>query len=298
MADSRRSGRMRARYGLTACALALLVGCDTLFHNRNEIIPSATIAPPPLPGKAGAQRVSQFVFYSDTPIKSNAPLFEELSQLRDQVFHELHLPPSNTIVQVYLFDEQSKYERYMRYRYPELPKRRAFFVAHPGVPGGPRELFVFTYWGDHVRQDLRHELTHALVNSVLKEVPLWLDEGIAEFFETPPERNGMNLLHLDAIKRRSEPVDLQALERLDQVQQMGRSQYQEAWAWTHLMLRGTPHARAVLLGYLQSLREPKPAGALYPRLAEVYPAPADALARHLAANDLPAATIRPVVDRK
>lgn len=298
MADSRRSGRTRAGYGLAACALALLVGCDTLFHNRNEITPSATIAPPPLPGKAGAQRVSQFVFYSDTPIKPNAPLFEELSQLRDQVFHELHLPPSNTIVQVYLFDEQAKYERYMRYRYPELPKRRAFFVAHPGVPGGPRELFVFTYWGDHIRQDLRHELTHALVNSVLRDVPLWLDEGIAEFFEIPPERNGLNLLHLDAVKRRGEPVDLQALERLDQVQQMGRSQYQEAWAWTHLMLRSTPQARAVLLGYLQSLRESKPAGALYPRLAEVYPTPSDALARHLAANDLPAATIRPVVDRK
>jgi len=298
MADSPRSGRVRTGYGAIACALALLVGCDTLFRNRNDIPPSATITPPTLPGKAGAQRVSQFVFYSDTPIKSNAPLFDELSQLREQVFHELHLPPSNTIIQVYLFDEQEKYERYMRYRYPELPKRRAFFVAHPGVPGGPRELFVFTYWGDQIRQDLRHELTHALVNSVLRDVPLWLDEGIAEYFETPPERKGLNSLHLDAIKRRSEPVDLAALERLDQVQQMGRSQYQEAWAWTHLMLRSTPQARAVLLGYLQSLREPKPAGALYPRLAEVYSAPADALARHLAANDLPAATIRPVVNHR
>ena len=88
--------------------------------------------------------------------------FEELSRLRDQIFYELHLPPSNTVVQVYLFDDQDRYERYMRYRYPELPKRRAFFVAHPGTPGGPRELLVFTYWGDHLRQDLRHQFTHAL----------------------------------------------------------------------------------------------------------------------------------------
>lgn len=298
MADNRRSSRVRICGGTLTLALVLLTGCDTLFRNRNNDIPSATIAPPTLPGKAGAQRVSQYVFYSDTPIKPNAPLFEELSQLRDQIFHELQLPPSNTIIQVYLFDEKDRYERYMKFRYPNLPERRAFFVAHPGIPGGPRELYVFTYWGDQVRQDLRHELTHALVNSVLREVPLWLDEGIAEFFETPPERNGLNLLHLDAIKRRSEPVDLAALEKLDQVPQMGRPQYQEAWAWTHLMLRSTPQARAVLLGYLQSLRDPKPPAPLLPLLREVYPAPADALARHLAAHDQPAATIRPVSNRR
>ena len=38
--------------------------------------------------------------------------------------------------------------------------------------------------------------------------------------------------------------------------QMGRAQYQEAWAWVHLMLRGTPAGRQVLLTYLQQLRGP------------------------------------------
>jgi hypothetical protein len=283
--------------GVAICAL-VLAGCSTLFRGQDEEPPAATIAAPALPGKAGAHRISQFVFYSDSPLKPNAPLFEELSQLRDQIFRELQLPTSNTVVQVYLFDDQDRYERYMRYRYPELPKRRAFFVAHPGMPGGPRELLVFTYWGDHLRQDLRHELTHALLNSVLREVPLWLDEGLAELFEQPPERNGLNPLHLDALRRAPRGVDLSALEQLDQVQQMGRPQYQEAWAWTHLMLRGTPQARAVLLSYLQQLREPNPAGPLSPRLRQVYPSPADALHRHLAALDSPAATIRPVVERR
>src|SRR5262245_60111414 len=266
MADSSPVGRHPLRWAVVGCALAALAGCESLVRmGRDDQPPVATVSPPPLPGKAGAQRVSQFVFYSDTPLKQNAPLFAELSRLRDQVFHDLQLPPSNTVIQVYLFDDQDKYERYMRYRYPELPKRRAFFVAHPGMPGGPRELLVFTYWGDHLRQDLRHELTHALLNSVLREVPLWLDEGFAEFFEQPPERNGLNPMHLDALRREPRGVDLAALERGDQVQQMGRPQYQEAWAWTHLMLRGTPQARAALLGYLQQLREPNPAGPLSPR---------------------------------
>jgi hypothetical protein len=299
MADRSPVSRLPLRWASVGCALVALAGCESLIRTgRDDQPPVATVAPPPLPGKAGAQRVSQFVFYSDTPLKQNAPLFAELSRLRDQIFQDLQLPPSNTVIQVYLFDDQEKYERYMRYRYPELPKRRAFFVAHPGTPGGPRELLVFTFWGDHLRQDLRHELTHALLNSVLKEVPLWLDEGLAEYYELPPERNGVNPSHVDALARGGWGPDLAALERLEQVQQMGRPQYQEAWAWVHLMLRGSPPARQVLLAYLQQLREPTPAGPLLPRLREVYPVPGDALARHMARLDAPAATLRPVVDRR
>jgi hypothetical protein len=281
----------------TLCALAALTGCDSLTKTGDPAIPAATIAPPALPGQAGAQRVSQFVFYSDQPIKANAPLFTELGQLRDQIFHDLQLPPSNAVVQVYLFDDQDRYERYMRYRYPELPKRRAFFVAHPGPPGGQRELLVFTYWGDHLRQDLRHELTHALLNSVLKEVPLWLDEGLAEYYELPPERDGVNARHIDAFRRGEVTADLASLEKLDQVPQMGRAQYQEAWAWVHLMLRGNPAGRQVLLAHLQQLRGTEPVGPLLPKLQAVYPNPPLALAQHLGLVGTPAARLRPVVGR-
>jgi hypothetical protein len=271
----------------------MLTGCDSLMKSGDPS-PAASIAPPPLPGKAGTQRISQFVFYSDLPLKANAPLFAELSQLRDQIFRDLQLPPSGTVVQVYLFDDQDKYERYMRYRYPELPKRRAFFVAHAGNAGAGRELLVFTFWGEHLRQDLRHELTHALLNSVLMDVPLWLDEGLAEYYELPPERDGVNALHLDAFRRGEVSPDLASLERLNQVPQMGRAQYQEAWAWVHLMLRDNLVARGVLLTHLQQLRGGTPPGPLLPKLQAVYGEPTVALVQHLNALNVPAA-IRPVV---
>jgi hypothetical protein len=271
----------------------LLSGCDSLMKSGDPS-PAASIAPPPLPGKAGAQRVSQFVFYSDLPLKANAPLFAELAQLRDQIFHDLQLPPSDTVIQVYLFDDQDKYERYMRHRYPELPKRRAFFVAHAANAGAGRELLVFTFWGEHLRQDLRHELTHALLNSVLKDVPLWLDEGLAEYYELPPERDGVNALHLDAFRRGEVTPDLASLEGLTQVPQMGRAQYQEAWAWVHLMLRDNPAGRQVLLAHLQQLRGTGTAGPLLPKLQGVYGDPTLALVQHLNALGMPTA-IRPVV---
>ena len=71
----------------------------------------------------------------------------------------------------------------------------------PRTAGGPRDLLVYTFWSDHLRQDLRHELTHALLNGVTKEVPLWLDEGLAEYYELPPERDGMNAGHLQAFRK-------------------------------------------------------------------------------------------------
>jgi hypothetical protein len=132
-------------------------------------------------------------------------------------------------------------------------------------------------------------LTHALLHSVLKDVPLWLDEGLAEFFEAAPEHRGLKDQHLEQI--RSLPADsfkpdLAHLEELSQVQQMSPAEYREAWAWVHLLLRDRPEAKAVLLDYLQQLRSNPNPGLLQPRLARVYPHPEEALTRHLARLDL------------
>ena len=183
------------------------------------------------------------MFVSDWEIPRDQPLFAELAQLRDQVQKELLLPPGDSVVQVYLFEDRPRYERFMKETYPDLPPRRAFFVAQPRSIGGAEDLLVYTYWGKRIRQDLRHELTHALLHSVIRDVPLWLDEGLAEYFEVPPECKGVHYQHLNQIRR--EPPgnfkpDLARLEGLSQVAQMTPAEYREAWTWVHLMLRDRP----------------------------------------------------------
>ena len=134
------------------------------------------------------------------------------------------------------------------------------------------------------REDLRHELTHALLHSVLKGVPLWLDEGLAEYFEVPPENQGINFGHLDQIRRGEHGLfnpDLGRLEQISQVQHMSPAEYRESWAWVHLMLRGRPEGKVVLLKYLQQLRATENPGPLAPALAKLYPAPDYALAKHV-----------------
>jgi hypothetical protein len=275
---------------LLAATAGLQVGCHS-FRLLGPILDRSDKAEKEqqvaLPSKCRFRyKNSPYVFYADFELKRDLPLFRELAELRDQVYKELQLPDSTTMVHVYLFEDRERYERFMKGRYPDLPKRRAFFVAQPrGVSGSPEDLMVYTYWGDRIQQDLRHELTHALLHSVLLDVPLWLDEGLAEFFELPPDWKGVNYQHLSHLRRTSgEPFkpDLVRLERLSQVQQMTPAEYREAWAWVHLMLRGKPEAKAVLLGYVQQLRHTREPGPLQPRLAAVFPSPDEALEKHLA----------------
>jgi hypothetical protein len=275
---------------LLPCLLFLLpLGCHTLGLG---LIPLTTDRParpekeagPAAPAKF-SQRVSQYIFLSDFELKRDLPLFQDLAELREQVYHELQLPAASNLVQVFLFEDRDHYEHFMHAKYPDLPRRRAFFVAQPRSVGGGEDLLVYTYWGDRVREDLRHELTHALLHSVLKDVPLWLDEGLAEYFELPPEDKGINEHHLEQMRSGQFKPDLARLEQLSLVQQMTPAEYREAWAWVHLMLRGKPEVKTVLLAYLAQLRSNPNPGPLQPHLAAVFPSPGEALEKHLALLD-------------
>jgi hypothetical protein len=294
-----RAGRRAA--SVIACAAALLAlpaGCETLQPEHHAPEPVArSVAEPPAPAVVPANppgrhatRRGCCVFYHDFELDPADPLFAELEALPDQVYGELRLPPANSVVQVFLFDTQERYERYMFDpkvgRYKNQPPRRAYFFAEPRVGGGG-ELKVFTWMGDHLRTDLRHELTHALLNGVLKNVPLWLDEGLAGYFELPPGGNGVNPQHLEALRRGPFQPELARLEQLKEVAQMQKPEYREAWAWVHYMLHGDPAAKKVLLDYLQTLRTNANPGELLPKLREAVPDPDRALADHLGRVEFP-----------
>jgi hypothetical protein len=282
------------------CGLVPLPGCTLLgllpARQDKVDVPKPDVAKPDiaktttavdpgsLPGKC-QYRVSQYLFLADFEIQRDMPLFQELADMREDVRKTLQLPASTNLVQVYLFEDSDRYEKFMKSKYPDLPKRRAFFIAQPRPIGG-EELLVYTYWanGDRIQQDLRHELTHALLHSVLKDVPLWLDEGLAEYFEIAPGKNAVNLEHMKQLRHGpGGPVhgDLNRLEQLTQVEQMTPSEYREAWAWVHLMLHSNEEARKVLVGYLKELRTTKSPGPLRTRLTGVFPSPETAFARHL-----------------
>lgn len=276
---------LRHRRWVLVTALALLASCQSfpLFTGTHDTVKADKDAG--MPSKYSF-RVSQFVFYSDFDLNKNQAVFKDLSTLRETVYKDLQLPPSDRLIQVCLFEDKAKYETYMKAKYQNLPMRRAFFVAQPRRIGGLEDLYVYTWWSDRVQQDLRHELTHAMLHSTLKDVPLWLDEGLAEYYEMPPAWNGVNYQHIDVLRGPTVKFDLDRLEKLKDVKDMTPTEYREAWAWTHLMLRTTPDAKKALLGYLHELRTNAQPGSIRPRLEKAYQTPDDAVRRHLADLDL------------
>src|SRR3712207_6538534 len=114
---------------LAAACLGLALGCQTLKLaglGGDKPDKPALDDPPARPGKYSF-RVSQYVFYSDREVQRDAPLFEELAALREQVYKQLQLPAASSLVHVYLFSDRYRYESYIHAKYPDLPERRAFF---------------------------------------------------------------------------------------------------------------------------------------------------------------------------
>ena len=123
-----------------------------------------------------------FVCRADFPLQDIEPLLNELSQLQIDLVHALGISPAKEIIQVYLFHDRQTYDRYMKEHFPNVPFRRAVYIKD----GGPGR--VFAYRSQQFDVDLRHECTHALLHASLKNIPLWLDEGLAGYFELPAEQ--------------------------------------------------------------------------------------------------------------
>lgn len=214
-------------------------------------------------------QVDQLAVLSEFKLPRDHELIQDLVRLRTQIVEQLDLPPQRDQVIVYLFNSELEYTQYLDATWPGLPRRRAYFV------GTPRELAVYTYWGDRIQEDLRHEYTHGILHASLKTVPLWLDEGLAEYFEvTGPRPGTVNreyAVRLAGALANGWRPDLSRLEAMDKFEQMQRTDYQEAWAWMHYLLHSSPETRDVLVGYLHDLRTEARPAPLSTRLKKALP---------------------------
>lgn len=253
---------------LTLCLFSAQ-GCRTAAKNQAVHLPARH-----------SVSAEQLIVLSDFKLGQEHPLFQDLIQLREDVAATLNIPLNSEQVTVYLFSNQEEYRNYLDLTYPGLPPRRAYFV------GTPKELAVYTFWGDRIQEDLRHEFTHGLLHASLKTVPLWLDEGLAEYFEvagnTPGQINRDHASRLTAALNNGWKPDMKRLEQLEKVSQMQRVDYQEAWAWTHFMLNSTPEARDALLAYLSELKTNESPEVLSARLPRDIPGVEDRFVNYVA----------------
>jgi len=218
-----------------------------------------------------------FVCTAEFPLKSYERLLGELADLQTDLVRYLGVPPARQRIDVLLFRDESSYHRYLRQNLPNVPYRRALFVKSDG------EGRVYAYRSRQLPVDLRHECTHALLHAVLPMVPLWLDEGLAEYFEVPQEQRAFDHPDLGPLRwnlRFGMVPKLESLEQKGGLSEMGRTEYRYSWAWVHFMLHGPPEAHEEMVGYLADVRASTPPGQLSHRLRQRLNTPRDRLMAH------------------
>ncbi|TWT35411.1 hypothetical protein KOR34_03020 [Posidoniimonas corsicana] len=211
------------------------------------------------------------------PLDSTTALLNELPALELELRRVLALKPCSEPIDIELLSDKRQHRDYLRRRFPGTPYRRALFVRQSG------RSTVFAYRDEELAVDLRHECTHALLHADLAMVPLWLDEGLAEYFEMPKDQRAFGnphekLLHWDLRFGLVERLD--RLEEKRDLSEMTSGDYRSAWAWTHFLLHGPPAAAQQLWSFLNAIRRGEPPGRMSERLESALPGVDGKLARH------------------
>ncbi|MEI8373994.1 MAG: DUF1570 domain-containing protein [Planctomycetota bacterium] len=217
---------------------------------------------------ADARIAGPFTCQADFSLAGLEGVLNRFALLQADLVQLLGIAPAKEPIEIYLFHDKATYSAYLKRYLPGVPSRKALYVKNQGSGR------VFAFWSQDVEVDLRHECTHALLHASLPLVPLWLDEGLAQFFEVSAAQRVGSHPHVDGIRwnvRRGEVPKLQMLENKVDISQMGRTEYRDSWAWVHFMLLGPPAAREELKAYLADIQHNTPPGRLSTRLANRLP---------------------------
>jgi hypothetical protein len=219
------------------------VGCSTTGKRGTTLLPTQHQI-----------KTGPFVIYSNSPIDADSPATRALGTLKDDLAAKLDCreDASSEPIDVYVLDDRAAFLHLLRFYFPELPPRRAFFMAQ-----GDHRV-VYTYQGPKLEEDLRHEATHALLRGRFGDIPLWLDEGLAEYFEAGPsdlEDRKTRLAKLAEDRRSGWTPSMTRLESLGDIHQMTPRDYRESWAWVDLLLGDSRSGAAILVDHLQHSRD-------------------------------------------
>ena len=198
--------------------------------------------------------LGQVVCESEFPLDDVESLKVEIGALQTDLMDYLGIPKPDEPIGLCLFRGAATYSAFLKRTYPNAPSDRPALYIKDNGPGR-----LFLYCDDRLILNLRHEMTHAFLNAALRNVPIWLDEGLAKYFETPAGERGFKNPFLEPVAQRADDLfrptpSLAGLERLTRIDQMGVSQYRDSWAWIHFLIHYSSETHKLLGLYLCTLR--------------------------------------------
>ncbi len=221
-------------------------------------VPTARVSSWPFEFLAGP-----FQIHSTVPMGSLRPLLPKLISLPKELQESLKIAIDDQPIHIVVLEDRAALDSYVKGILPEAPSRRALYIRHRG-PG-----LVLTYFNPAWITDARHECTHAVLDASNVKVPQWLDEGLAEYFETASNNLLIHGTHTVAVQsqvRFGQTADLEQLERMPSTAVMSAKDYRDAWSVVAYLLNASPQSQQALQTYLQDMQNQKAAGFLAHRL--------------------------------
>ena len=211
-------------------------------------------------------QAGQFQIHSTVSSDSIEPFLLKLSSLALELRESLDVEIVDQPIHIVVLDSRETLDDYVKRLLPLAPSRRALYIRHRG-PG-----LVLTYMNPAWITDARHECTHALLDASGLRVPQWLDEGLAEYFETVSGNPMDHTTHLAAVRsqlRYGQVADLVHLEGTDSNSILTAKDYRDAWSVTAFALNASAETKIVFQRFLKDLQNGCPGGFLNHRLQPV-----------------------------
>lgn len=194
------------------------------------------------------------------------PEFRALVGHMDAVYDEFdkrfssYAPKVETPVRLYLFQTQREYEQTLAAKNVEAGNTSGIFFARPAPPSGI-EAGLAAWIGGADRQRLRHVLQHEGFHQfaflrISPELPIWLNEGLAEYFGQGlliGQRFELGLVPEDRLLRLRQSIRNGQMFPFSQMLSMEHAdwntrvadddrraglQYDQAWAMVHFLVHG------------------------------------------------------------
>ncbi len=174
----------------------------------------------------------------------------QLASVEEELKRNLDLAqPDDARIQVIVFKSARNYRAYLAKRVPQALHRRAIFYRSGD------QYQIYAYRHDQLLTDLRHEYTHAVLHRTLPFIPLWIDEGLAEYLEDQPERRARSsrLVSMRWKCRTGWRPALHHLEAIPSADRMTSDHYRDSWAWAHFLLNESDQTRTLFQDYLAAI---------------------------------------------
>ena len=203
---------------------------------------------------AEVRELGPYLIRTEFPLEDVHGLVQDLGDLQQDLEESLRLQCQPQSIQIHLFQSKRTYDQYLRVRWPEGVNRQALYV--PGTEAGTGR--VYAYHQRDLETDVRHETTHALLHTALPYVPIWIDEGLAEYFEMPASQREKGHPHRkelrDAIRYHRWRPNIEGLEAKRKLLDMNGKDYRDSWGIVHFLLHGPKEARQALGIYFEEIQ--------------------------------------------